>query len=125
MRLPERLDPPEQVVVCDYCLRAGCWNGLLPCVGISQGNPRKCTTLTADEAAGYAYEEPSFWHGPRAAGQVPRDVLELLDVVRYLSTRTDRAITRDDARVYLVGSGIDLDQVDAALEQAWPARRAS
>jgi len=125
MKLPERLDPPEQVVVCDICLRAGCWNGLLPCVGVTQGRQRKCTTLTADEATGYAYEEPSFWHAPRAADSAPRDVLELLDIVKYVSGR-EFGPSRAALRYRLVKDfGIDADQVDAALEQAWQIRSAS
>lgn len=124
MRLPERLEPPAIVVVCECCYRAGCWNRLLPCVGMLQGRPRKSTTLTADEALGLNYESPSYWHPPRAAEQAPRSIAELLDVVQYLSKcpGADRAETREN----MIGlCGIDSDQVDAALEHAWPVRRAS
>lgn len=125
MRLPERLDPPAQVVVCECCWRASCWNGLELCNGVkNEGLARTCITFTAEEVAELAFEEPSFWHPPRAAGEPPRDVLELLDVVQYESTRPNAS--RFEIRVRLViYLGIDAGQVDAALAQAWPLRRAS
>lgn|GEM_PF-2607025 len=124
MKLPDHLPAPAEVVVCDYCLRAGCWNKLLPCVGITQGNPRQSRTLTAEEVEGLAYEYSSFWHGPRPADQPPRCVEELLDFVQY--TRGRARVERSVLRAFLAEEvGIDQDQVDAALEQAWPVRRAS
>lgn len=126
MRLPDRLDPPEQVVVCECCLRAGCWNGLALCNGVrNEGRKRTCVALTAEEVRDLNFEEPSFWHAPRAADSAPRDVLELLDIVMYVSGREfgpSRAALR---RRLVKDFGIDGDQVDAALTTAWPMRVAS
>jgi hypothetical protein len=94
------------------------------CFGVVEGRPRTCLALTAEEVTDLNFEAPSFWHGPRAADQAPRDLLELLDVVRYESTRP--SASRHLTREHLVAAlGIDADQVDAALAQVWPIRRAS
>jgi hypothetical protein len=125
VRLPAVIEPPAQVVVCECCWRAGCWYRLADsCVGVSGGRPRTSITMTAEEVQDLAYESPSFWHGPRSADQPPRDVAELLDAVQYASTRPNAS--REQTRLRLVAQlGIDADQVDEALAQAWPLRRAS
>jgi hypothetical protein len=111
------------ITVCEICRRACCWQGVDQCVGAKSGR-RQSMTLTADEATEMAFEHSSFWQPPRAADQAPRDLDELLDVVKYSSTRP--CASRRQTRARLVEDfGIDADQVDAALEQAWPVRRAS
>lgn len=124
MKLPDQLEPPAVVTVCEICWRAGCWHGLLPCYGISQGRPKTSLTLTGEQAAELAYEAASFWHPPRAAGQTPRDVSELLDVVGYMSTLP--GAKRHKVWSYLVeDAGLEPEQVDAAMAQAWPMQVAS
>jgi hypothetical protein len=123
VRLPDHLEPPAAITVCEICSRACCWQGVNKCGGSSR-LPRHSVTLTGEQAAEMALEHVSFWHPQRAADAAPRDVEELLDVVKYSSSRP--CASRRQTRAHLVEDfGIDADQVDAALEQAWPIRRAS
>ncbi len=120
MRLPDVLEPPPEVVVCKCCWCAGCWQGVERC----GATVRDWTILTAEQVKDIAFESPSFWHGLRAADQPPRDLSELLDVVQYASTRP--SASRSETRHRLVVElGIDADQVDAALAQAWAHQEAS
>jgi hypothetical protein len=124
VRLPDHLEPPATITVCEVCSRACCWQGVNVCGGASRPN-RQSITLTGEQAAEMALEHVSFWHPPKKADDGPRSVEELLDFVQYVHDREmvkDRSFFR---QVLVRGLGIDADQVDAALDQAWPVRRAS
>lgn len=124
MRLPEKAPLPAEIMVCSWCLRSSCWRDLAKCAARAQGQPKRHSRLTAEQAEGYAFEPASFWKPPRAAGDPPRDVEELVDLVRYQSTRPGAA--RSQTALYLIEDlGIDAEQVEAAMAQAWPIEGAA
>lgn len=122
MKLPERIELPEQITVCECCETAACWLGIKPCLGVSTGSrARKSKTLTLEEALELAYESPDNWKPRRRANDAPRDLEQLRDMIAYHYGHARSLAINEFANSY----GVDRDQVEAEMAKLWPIEGAA